>query len=415
MKRSRSVTPGLKHLAFFEELADVSHETPSARAAIAGLLTLRLVDHWVLAGAVMVEPESVSVRSVRQAIMAIAANDPQREVLLGVVNVMQTLREVDMQPVLPRLFAFAELTEKRGMLALAADVYASVIRLGEENYDGDLIMDSSMRLGYCLRMMGVLQQAEDAYVNAGRIAKRRRELARVLRSRIGLANVAVARGNLPAADDMLAAIAIESLEGGVDHEYALAVQDRAVVARMRGEHTRSVCLAYEALERLTSASERERVLSDISATFVAMGRFEEARMPLLIQEATAALAETRCIARVNLMSLAARSGDEALFRQYRESLAETGLPPQIRANALIETARGLRRFGNPEEAARLLEEARDVARSSGLNSVLQEADALLASTAEPVYVTSGGTAAFEPDPAAHVVVGLRQLLASVGA
>src|ERR1019366_1543394 len=287
MKRSRSMAPRLKHLAFFEKLVDVAEETPMHRAAIAGLLTLRLIDHWVLAGAVMVEPESASVRAVRQAIMAIAPNDPQREVLLGVVNTMQTLREVDIQPVLPRMFAYAGMLEKRGMLELAADAYESVIRHGNGEYDGDVVIDSHMRLGFCRRLLGLLSEAEDAYAQAGKIAKRRQEPARVLHARIGVAKVSMERGNLPDADLMLGEIAKECARSGFEKIQAMALHDQATVAIKRGDHVRAVCLAYESLERTSGSSERERVLNDIATSFGMMGRFSEARTAFLIQEVTA--------------------------------------------------------------------------------------------------------------------------------
>src|SRR5258708_18704703 len=113
MKRSRTMTPGLKHLAFFEAVGEAAENSPKAYSATAGLLMLRLIDHWVLAGPVMVEPESVSVKSVRNAIMQLDSKDPSREVLLGLINTMQTIREVDIQPVLPRLYAYAACLEKR--------------------------------------------------------------------------------------------------------------------------------------------------------------------------------------------------------------------------------------------------------------------------------------------------------------
>src|SRR5208283_1863928 len=97
MKRARTTTLGLKHLPFFEAVSEAAENSPNAHAATAGLLILRLIDNWVLAGPMMVEPESVSVKSVRKAIMRLAPADPSREVLLGLINAMQTVREVDVQ------------------------------------------------------------------------------------------------------------------------------------------------------------------------------------------------------------------------------------------------------------------------------------------------------------------------------
>ena len=109
--RSRQ-TNTLKHLPFFEALAVAPEGSPDAKFATAGLLTLRMLDHWVLAGASIVEPESVSVRSVRRAIMDLPPAEPIREALLGLVNAMQMLRVVDVTPVLPRLFSYGQLLER---------------------------------------------------------------------------------------------------------------------------------------------------------------------------------------------------------------------------------------------------------------------------------------------------------------
>ena len=412
MKRSRGTAPGLKHLAFFEVLADTPHETPAGRAALAGLLALRFIDHWVLAGAMMVEPESVSVRSLRNAIMAIPANDPQRELLLGVVNTMQTLREVDVQPVLPRLFAYGGMLEKRGMLPLASDVYRAVVRHGDEEYDGDLVVDSHMRLGYCLRMASALDEAMEHYVVAGKVAKRLREPGRELRSRVGLANVMIMRGNLPAADELLGQVTAECVERGEREVRVAALHDRAVVARARGEHSRAVCLAYEALEECTSSKERERLLHDIAIVFLSMGRLEEARTALLLQEVTATSSEVRTIARVNMMALAVRAGDQRTFDAERSALSQLELPPQLRVNFLIESGRGARRFGHDELAERVLREAMQVARALELNRELHEAEEMFAARHVVADKSDGGTPAVSPDPAAHVIAGLRQMLAS---
>src|SRR5258708_19707822 len=101
MKRSRTMTPGLKHLAFFEAVGEAAENSPKAHSATAGLLMLRLIDHWVLAGPVMVEPESVSVKSLRNAIMQLDSKYPSRKVLLFLINTMHPIPELHIHPVLP--------------------------------------------------------------------------------------------------------------------------------------------------------------------------------------------------------------------------------------------------------------------------------------------------------------------------
>jgi tetratricopeptide (TPR) repeat protein len=415
MRSSRTSAPGLKHLAFFEALAESEESSSAYRAATAGLLTMRLVDHWVLAGPVMVEPESVSVKSVREAIMMIAANDPQREVLLGLVNAMQTLREVNLQPLLPRIYAYADTLERRGVLALAADAYESVIRFAEEEYDGTLIIDSYMRLGFCRRMLGVLTAADTAFATAGRIAKRRREPERVLRSDIGRANVMMMRGNLPKADEMLAAACRASAESGFAAEQAMALHMRAVVAQRRGRANDAVCMAYEALQLTEVPTERDRVLADIAAFFILLERYDAARDALLILDATAQTDNVRANARVNMVALASRTGDRALFTRARDLVERMTLPVEFEVNYWIESARGFSRFGEEEGANELLEKAKALAERHGLNRSVFEAEELLAKRGAIVSRATSGEIPYEQDPAAHVAQELHQMAAQLPA
>ena len=120
----------------------------------------------------------------------------------------------------------------------------------------------------------------------------------------------------------------------------------------------------------------------------------------------------RCLARVSLMSLAARRGEKARFDEFRGLLSDVLLPPEIQVNFLIESARGERAFGAEDEATTLLQSARELAQSHGLNWSVFEANDMMA-TPTPELTKSGEIQVPDPDPAAHVVDGLRRMLASV--
>ncbi len=415
MKRSRVATLGLKHLAFFEAVGEADENSSKAHAATAGLLMLRLIDHWILAGPVMVEPESVSVRSVRHAIMQLESKDPSREVLLGLINAMQTVREVDIQPVLPRLFAYAGCLEKRAELTLAADVYGTIARLGEEDFDGDLLIDSFLRLGYCQRMMGALSEAETTYTAAGKIAKRRKETARALRSQIGNALVVMVRGNLPRAEELLAGIIDESTQAQCVEIASNALHVRSAVAQRRGDMGRAVCLAYEALQCTALPNDRDAILGDIGAYFIVMERFDAARDALMVLEATAGSELYRLNARANMVVLAARAGDKVMFETWRARIDDTAFTPEAHVNYLIETARGLRTFGERDAATDLLEQARALAADHGFNRSIFEAEEMLAERVEvtEVATTSGGVRYADSDAAAGVEQELRKMALAV--
>jgi len=122
---------GIRHLPFFEIIASEDEGTPRAVAAKAGLLVLRLIEHWVLMGPTMVEPESSRVLSTRRSILALPAADPTRSALINVVNAMQTLREVQLEPILPRVAAYGMLLRRESWsTAMAADVDLTIARLG---------------------------------------------------------------------------------------------------------------------------------------------------------------------------------------------------------------------------------------------------------------------------------------------
>lgn len=414
MKRSRiTTTLGLKHLAFFEAVGEAKENSPNAHSATAGLLLLRLIDHWVLAGAVMVEPESVSVKSVRNALMKLEPSDPSREVLLGLINAMQTVREVDIQPVLPRLFAYAGCLEKRAELTLAADVYGTIARLAEEDFDGDLLIDSFLRLGFCQRMVGALGDAESSYVTAGKIARRQKETARGLRSQIGVAIVVLTRGNLPKAEELLTQIAIESERVDCVEELARTLHVQSSVAYHRGAVGRAVRLAYQALCRTVAPVDRDMILGDIGAYFIMMDRFDAAHDALMILEATGANETVRLNACVNVVALAARSRNEELFRNSRARLEGVILSGEVKVNYLIESARGLRAFGDADAAVSLLEMARDLAVELKLNRSVFEAEEMLSARRVAIANTSSGIRGDQADSTADVEQELRKMAMAV--
>ena len=414
MKSERTQGPGLKHLAYFETIASAPEGSIGARAATAGLLTLRLIDHWMLAGSVMVELDSVSVRSARHAIMAMADTDPSREVLIGLVNTMQTLREADTTPILPRLLAYASLLERQADFALAADVYGTVIGLADEQYDGDLLLDARLLLGFCERTLSQWEAAEHTLTEAGRVARRRGEPAKAMRAGVGVAAAVFGRGNVPRADEMLRGIVEECRHGGFREELGQALHASANVASIRSEHDRAVLLAYEALEITSDAVESERLLSDLGAFFARMGRFEAARDALLVLEGRATTEEVRTVARANLVAVGARSGDRALFQASIARVRADQLAPFARVNFLIESARGYRRFGEEVLGESRLEEARALAAEHRLNRAIIEIDEM--TTRRPTPVTAVETPVLTaPDgaPVAHVEGALRKLAASL--
>ena len=413
MQFPTSAPQTLKHLPFFEVLAIAPEDSLDARLATAGLLSLRMLDHWVLAGPAIVEPESVSVRSVRRAIMALPANEPAREALLTTVNTMQMLRHVDVVPVLPRVFAYAQLLERHyGVMLLAADAYESVIRLADLEFDAELVMDSYHRLAFCQRKTGALDLAAKASTTLTRIAGRRKDRARVLRGKMGLGQVAMMRGELAEADSQFSAIAAEAEKHELTSEYAMALHNRAVVASRNHDPVQASVLAHSAMKLTSDPVERDRVLSDLAAFLISAGRYDAALDALRVLEVTATSSEQRIAVRVNTIVAAAHAGNQELFEAMRSTLAGATLPIEAQLNLFVEVASGLRRFGLAADADTAIADATVLANAHGVP--LPEPTAL---TATPIARQSENSRRTQPelDPAGVIATDLRQMAASLAA
>jgi hypothetical protein len=175
----------------------------------------------------------------------------------------------------------------------------------------------------------------------------------------------------------------------------------------------AVRLAYQALCRTTAASERDLILGDIGGYLIMMDRFDAARDALMILEATGATEIVRLNARVNMVALGARAGDENLFRTSRARLEGVVLHAEAQVNYLIESARGLRAFGEGESARSLLESARDLAVEHNMNRSVFEAEEMLANRSAPIGNKSSGIRIEETDTAAEVEQELRKMARTV--
>jgi hypothetical protein len=406
VKRTPSRPNTLKHLPFFEVLANAPEGSAEARLATAGLLTLRMIDHWVLAGPAIVEPESVSVRSVRAAIMDLPANEPVRESLLTIVNTMQMLRQVDLIPVLPRVFAYAKLLERHtSAMKLSADSYETIVRLADTDMDAELVMDAYDRLAFCRRKTSELDAAARASSAVVKMATARKDKSRALQGKIGVGLVSLLRGDFAVAESQLAAVASDAEKAGLDLLYAKATHNRGVVAFRAGRPADAIVLSHRALKHATDPVDRERVLSDLAAFLIKAEQYEASIDALRILELTAVSEEVRGVARLNLISAAGRAGFRALFDSARQALEIETLLPEFQINALVETARGLLLFGEHDEALRLLDSAAAAADNLSLPAARQEIDRLR--TAPPVRTPTESNGKHD---STEVAVDLRRMV-----
>ena len=377
IRRPRGPKPALRHLAFLSAAAD-QPESSAARATYqAAFLALRLLDEWIASGAMIADPQFQSHVVTREAVSELSHDPETRSALDRIIDAMVALQDPDAQPVLPRIFAYGSLLEHRGAMLLAADVFATVSTYVDPRADLDLAFDALMRQGCCYRVAGELDRADRAYENAGIIAGRARDRARVLFARIGKAKVAWTRGNLPQADTELAAIVAEAEALDDARLLATALHDSAAVARAREDLPRALTLIAASLRRTDDSHERERVLADLGNFLGLAGAFTTARAALSLLERLATHQETRWIAQHNLMDLAAREGSEPQFEQYRKRLEQSELPLRNAVHYLRDAGRGLATFGRVSEAEQALTRGLTLAREAGMHQLEFELQALV--------------------------------------
>ncbi len=368
----------LPHLAFFEALAGMEEDSAEWRETSAGLVALRLVDAWVAEGRSVVAAEGWSLRAVRDAIQRIDRGKTTRAILSSLVDTMQSLGEVRITTLAPRLMAYARTLMYDAHWALAADVHQTVIGYAHPLEDSDVVIDANMQLGACLRTMTQWQEAALAYSVAGQIASMTGDMVNVLRSRVSEANIAIDLGNLPFAESILEeTISRADAVPALAEAKSLALHARAHVAHLRRQFEHAVRLGYQALAGTKTQTSRDRVLSDIATSFSELGIRSAARDAYLILAATAQEQYTRWVAQINLMEMAALDGQQTVFEEHRRELASATLPASLSAYYFFYAAQGYRMFDRDQAAAAALSRTVAIASANSLNQILMQAEAAL--------------------------------------
>ena len=400
---------GARHLPFFTELAELNDHDPEWRSVSAGLVVLRLVDAWMEEGAAAVAADGWGVRSVKAAIDEMRPGLPARAILTSVVDSVTTSAAGQMHSIAPRLMAYARSLDLDAKWALAADVYDTVIAHAHPTEDADVVVHAQIRAGHCLRNLGQLDVAAVRFGTATEIAKRVDDMVGMLRAQIGVAKIAIARGNLPQAEQILDVTASTARDHELRDVQALALHDRADIAHLRGNYELAIGLAYEALYHSNDAPNRDRLLSDIAGSFYMLGVRSAARDAYLILEATAQEQYQRWVASINLMQIAAEEGSTTLFERYRRVLSSAPLPPDLRVQVLIHVGDCYEALSEPRLAGESLTSARDMAIRYGYNRLLFVAEEKLVQVG-----TTGRDARHQeeprvPDLVVHVAENLKAM------
>lgn len=369
----------LRHLAFFEALARADEGSAEWSGMAAGLVVLRLVDAWADEEPARAGLGLPGLPAVREAIGAMSEADTARAVLDGIVGALERSSSGDLSLVAPRLFAYGRSLDFDGRWRVAIDVYRTLLDYAHPLMDADIATNASLRIGYCARVIGEWDDAAAGYDRAAEIALASGEEADFLRSRVGRANLAKDRGNIPEAEAMLDEVLERTARAELPDVRRIALHDRSAVAYLRGDHALAIRLAHEALALSAPGGGRDRLLADIGTYFAALGVREAARDAHLIVAHTALEQYARWSSTLSLLELAALDGVESAFDEYRRALASAPLPPDLGTRFHLYVARGEQGFGNTASALAEAERALALAETSGQHQLEFEAEGLVAS------------------------------------
>jgi tetratricopeptide (TPR) repeat protein len=338
------------------------------REARAGLIVLRLVDRIKVGVPREQRPTAGELRAARRAVGDVepaTIRDTLDRVLDAVTDACTGARPF----VAVRLMAYARVLLNDSRWVQAADVYQTFISNAATPDDFKYVSEVYRRLAYALRMQGLYDGAAAACRMGQAVAASLGDVEAGLRLKISLAALERVRGNVDGADAML----VEVITGAERHALpvvrAFAVHDRGTIAYERGRLRDAVMQYYEAWQAYIEPINRDRALSDMASVLADLGLRDRARDAFLIISGTAVEPETRTIAMVNLLELAARDGNDAAFEQYRQALARENLPIRVEARFYITLAEGYERLGRPADAKLAHARATAIAAEHGLDLV----------------------------------------------
>src|SRR2546423_147111 len=358
----------IRHQVYFDTLGSLKEDTPSWRAAFAGLSVLRLVDAYTDNSASVDPANWAQLHSVRRALEDVSAGDPIRGVLNSVLE--ETIARGTIDEVVCRsLLAYGLALDYEASWSLATDVFQTVAKVARPERNAMLAVEAYIAIGGAARRNGDWEVSARAYSQAAYIADTMGDRNGILTVQVGIANTYMAKGNLPQAQTILDDVIMQAGDLELCGVQAIALHSRAALAQRRGEHAEGVKLAHEALRLEKRPAERERILGDLAALFSELGMRDAARDSYLLIVATAQTKWARWQATINLMELASIDGMETAFDDYANELRRESLGPWLKSHFLLLLGEGLERFDRSEAAEQMLTEAQDLADQNQVFSV----------------------------------------------
>lgn len=409
---SQSGPAGHLHEPFLEraQRSDIDQ-----RAALAGFLTLRLVDQFA-AHRIPPHPDALAYQCNATSEFLREFNSPKTEInhLAEVVRLAQETRPSDVRLLWPPLMAYAYWLEQELRLDEALDVLDTVMRLDTEGVDEEVIACWLQR-GRTLRQLGRFDDARAAYKAAGRLAAESGDSHSELLSRIGRGIVLERVGNLPASEKTLRQAFEDAKELGDRDAEARASHDLANTLMRMGRPKDAVRLMFVAFELYDERIKKLRALADLGVTLKVLGHIQAAEDAFTIAIQGDVPRDVWVTTALELIETAAQRRDRVAFERWRRELepAVQGTP-YLAVDFGLKVGQGYHLFGHDKRAARYAENARELAEQHHLNQLAFQAEELL----RALDGKGQSTPAWEPnteapvgsgDDVEHVAIRLQQL------
>jgi tetratricopeptide (TPR) repeat protein len=367
-----ATTVGLPHGAFFRRIAEITDdESPTWRELTAGLLTLRLVDRWMVR-----MPTLKELVLVRRSVDDVD-DDRIHEVLIKLTDSAREFSVEDVGSIPKLLFAYGLLLEDAEEWALAVDVYETLLEHAQRPDDHEGIPLVYLRLGLCHRQLGHIVKASAIYQRGLRVARLLSDTTGALRIRVSEADLAAEQGDLATASDILDAVIAEARpEQPADRQTrARACHDRGAIAMRLGQYEVAVGLLYEAFQGYDDTRSQIVALDDLSTALSALGARAGARDALLMLYDMTAKPDIRLDAAINLLRLAAEDGDLAVFEEWRHAIESGPMGTRHKAHFYYRLGEGYQRLGQPSTASLAYRLLAMLARDNSLSEYAAAAEA----------------------------------------
>jgi len=372
MTRTAQAKPmGLPHAVFLQRVADEPAASPDVRLGQGAFLALRFVDLLSPDR----EPPAPDVfryqwAATERYCSELAGEGTEAAHLAGLVRATsEAHRTDDVRALAPALLAYALYLEQDAHLEEAEDVLLTLIRIGGERLAASDATAAWMRVGRVRRVQADFERADDAYIEAGRIAAAAGDRQGMLLSRIGQTNVLHFRGNLAGAELGWRAILADAEAGAFHAVQAQAEHGLGTVLDSRGQAHEAAPHLWRAYELYGDEDGQLRALNDLGLILLSLGDVTAAERALKEVVRRERLPDNLANAKIELMHCASFRRDRVGFERLRERAldhVEEALP-NIRVDYHLKVGIGLARFGNYGKAEHQMQQALEIASAHGLH------------------------------------------------